>query len=860
MPIDISHPPYQFRQLSNDFIQSLVVDGVSYNSVTNFVYTNLLVNNAYKVKYNQSPSYEKFKELKYKEYEDDLEKIIRSGYDIYINSDKTRVDMIVALISTENRKLVYNKPFLSLKNQKKTNIIGKILMELRSEWVKKLEINDIENIERYNIYKAMLILTSIMRQGKSIASFAGKDINEIIEQYQNDMIKKSYGVIRFTSMDNFISKLKEGKENELIYGGGLSDVLKNPSKIFFHVIGNNIETSQKICVEERDKILFREFYAYFNKQKSGTNITMVINALPEKEHDLLLENFKKLYDQKPDVLKKTIDSIDSQYRDNDLILYTKGEIEDLKSHSELKARKKDVVDFKKAIVDVIKTQKDKKILEVYKLLNQRNPHDPIILDIKKEIGTETMTDSKLIEIIKRKVISNEDIRKKIQDMISPEKTELDISGIEFLDPNPDKITPNTYLIYNVYELPSIIYYVLFQLFLNFIINRDEYSLQSGIYAETLKDGKYFKSVMVLNEDYMGIRDKRLIEASYKLYERVLEIKFNIRQNRLVLASSSKYTLTYKPTSDKFLEDGLYTTVKFLDYERKDSQIMIYKDKNVIDNAKLDDYLNSITVNSELYEFIDGKFSEICNCINISKKYFNGKINISNECEFIKDFFDFIYFKYDNVISENLVIKRQIPTSFNQVLSKYCNNISNDCKEMIYGYITCSMAYLVTMCENDKITIGELYLFIAYMNQFLSQSDNRCKVTVNIPGSRDYNFSDNGNQNCIYSAIVNVLIGVKMLFEKYGGEIRINIQVLNFAMSIIFNSNIIIDSSTTKFKRRREDDTKIKFMLNDIFKLILSDDNEEMILNWFTNAINSFKSIKMRDSDKFNRINYFATLN
>ena len=189
--IEIFSPKeYPFGPLSINYTDNLYIDSKKYPTVTNYIYSNLLQNpnnqniiQSIKIKDLNN----KYNELELNETTKNIEKALTIAFDTKINMS---ADMEKTLIDTNNRTIIYisQNDFLGMGTDNNgLNLVGKYLEQKRHQIKNSYKLKDTEKTKQetehklYQIYIADIALTKEITEGISdLSIYEGKSIDTII--------------------------------------------------------------------------------------------------------------------------------------------------------------------------------------------------------------------------------------------------------------------------------------------------------------------------------------------------------------------------------------------------------------------------------------------------------------------------------------------------------------------------------------------------------------------------------------------------------------------------------------------------------------------------------------------------------
>lgn len=348
---------FPFGHLSNNYIQDLVIEEKRYPSVTNYIFSNMLITPIYKLILQEAPIQppikktnieDKVKQIianiesrqKYKLTSQEIENIrqtvitevslqqmnIHQLYDYYLvqeysNALRTAVEKaynakvvenkVLAnfLLSTENRPIVYVSGNSMLGNgpdNNGLNFIGKILMQIRhnlrmidvEKTKKEQEQNQEQNI--IDIYRAINILKQELASGNDLTEYIGKPPAEIIRNYFDKNPRKTLESVGLGEniKESILDMFKRGDlpivEKEM----------KNPGYIVLAARRDNLRLVQEYIELQKAEIIVKKYTEYTIRKKypkmKKKNIEkaaeqLIKQAPSPEEYDKLRKNIVKEY-------------------------------------------------------------------------------------------------------------------------------------------------------------------------------------------------------------------------------------------------------------------------------------------------------------------------------------------------------------------------------------------------------------------------------------------------------------------------------------------------------------------------------------------------------------------------------------
>lgn len=222
-------------------------------------------------------------------------------------------------------------------------------------------------------------------------------------------------------------------------------------------------------------------------------------------------------------------------------------------------------------------------------------------------------------------------------------------------------------------------------------------------------------------------------------------------------------------------------------------------------------------------------------------------------------------------------------------------------------------YQIELAEISRIYWEKIAIMLQYLTEYITKirkSEYRVReldlklvlAQLEMINSKDNNcikILDDKNDNCIASALINLLIGIEKFKNQYADNIKLGEDEINLAASIILNKDIsdtkigdvielneeldnesdnksddeLVEDKLVYEYDSKQDGDMAEFSFNDsikndveIIKGQLTDistvagyDNIDDVAKFFVGMIKIIKSFPMSHKVKRNRINFFATL-
>jgi hypothetical protein len=290
------------------------------------------------------------------------------------------------------------------------------------------------------------------------------------------------------------------------------------------------------------------------------------------------------------------------------------------------------------------------------------------------------------------------------------------------------------------------------------------------------------------------------------------------QDLLLLTEDAK--LVYDDQNDVFLgtgpkgiqgdnEVGEYLMVlrDLFNQERKDE---------VIEQLTTDDITQTIEKDQFFKAWVDMRVSDMCKVVITMKTYLfrkDGKKDIELTSDFVESVMDDIYQPCSNIFSMTDKVTADVPYYFKVlVLSKPgFSKVSDDIVEILWKRIAVMIYFMIEFSREKGIQ--NIRAIVSKLEMLVSKG-NKCVRIL-----------DNELDNCIISALINIMFGLAEFNSKYSSNNIINKIDVETAASIIVNrdiSNEIEDMVPNVVVEEEED---IKLMDDPQFFETIDEDDE-----------------------------------
>jgi predicted NAD-dependent protein-ADP-ribosyltransferase YbiA (DUF1768 family) len=690
-----------FGPLSNNAIFLMNIDKQSYNTVTNFIYSNLINNKEY---------FNILKSINVKEIYDYFNKYDREIVNnLILSSMKKAYDEKVKnkefeeiLLSTENYPILYvnNDSILGTgPGGTGQNLIGKYLMESRDNLNKKY--NKLET-QLYDAYLALQILQKlILEEDNDLSTFAGLNQKEIIDRYTYlkavKTAEKQKNNLSNYSYEEIINKYKY-----------LLDTIM-PSKNILELLKTTTENLKTVTLLESSLNYPYILILYIKKQFYSSLRFSQLNKIKNKIFDIYVDNLLEV--KFPDLPKNKYEQA-----------------------------KKEELNISFAELDILKEQ-------IYNFFNE----GILPLNITKKIK-----DTVNLNIITEKQVKNAqqfDIDYMIQSHLKPdEKLIITFEANSIPEQTPYFIfSPFLYtdmLIIDGLSYPSVMHYIIANLFsilpeVKTITNAHKYLLlnQEGDQNDRLNYDDYdYLFYKYEDEKYYQFNRLRKKLATISLNKKFEDIGLQ----ELLLATGNN-ELLWKDPYDDILGNGFSGGGEnFVGRYLMELRTNFFNKQEKTENVTPND-ISKITENDIfMRSWVEMRLKDICKVTNEIKDFVKKKTDkdVTIDIKFLMSVIDNIYQPCYDSIKEFNNITSSPPAYFRELVGKCFGfkNINGDMVNLLWNRIIILIYFLLKYApklKNIKQVLSKIELIVS--------NKTKCVEIVN-----------NNEDNCIISAIVNIL--------------------------------------------------------------------------------------------------------
>jgi predicted NAD-dependent protein-ADP-ribosyltransferase YbiA (DUF1768 family) len=867
-----------YGKLSNNYVHSMIItkkisiekeSTEEWNTVSNYIYSNLLRIPIYKNIVKNSKNKDiirSFNKLKFEEFLIKIKEAFKIAYNIKIlgdeNSQKT-------LLNTGNKPILYQDEDKILgigKDGNGLNIVGKTISQVRHDLKIKSkrkilkEISDKEEDNFYDTYIVYNYLTKrILYDDDNLEEYLNKNPNEIINIIGRDEIIKN------SPSKNVIINLHK-KDNIRIHDPEIYTILNHPESIVLYIRKKNIRKAKSNQEYRIKEIIFEQWVEYMlnkNYSKLETNYSDLDAKSQINIKKVLINKLKNI---------QTVNDIYEFYINNLL-------------NEEFSSNVSEMISELTTFVDkdiTIAEEEDLSAYEVY---------------IEEDNG-----------VISDKIIEN-----------NPSENVIYITFDDYF--SPYNKNQQLFIEGNIY--PSVMYYVYHQRFtlIHGMNKKDTYKYlfinpRQIISDSDIKIGAFLNEKSIEKRYNLMFTENENMKKN-QLAKIALDAKFQNRDLQDILLMTENSKLIWNDMNDSYLGVGinnrgenqigkLLSEKRYKIYQnRKNETIHLLKTDNIIEMLQKDSFMK---------EWIKMRLNDTCNVIIKMRNYIKNKDKRSDSDpvditpEFVKIVLDKIYQPCSDIYNLSNKVSAKIPKYFSDMVDecttmkikkktkvevsyedKYYTGviikINNKTKsydiekedgEIDYNisenYVKLYKNNIINFNENVKEIIWKRLCVLIYYLNIMTEKSNIKNIRA-ILGRIEYltsntgnciDFSSNKTENCIISAILNIMKGIIEFNKYFSLNIKVTELDIKLACSIILNRKIAQIYSNNNNILSDKDDDKLKensVILINYLEKIPEIEDPVIVQKFVINAVNKIFNYKgISNQIKKNRINFFATQN
>ena len=839
-----------FGWLSNNYRHLMFIDNNRYLTVTNYIYSNMLSTPQYRTILKNSPVnkvYETYVQLAYDEEVNITRQAVDEALDAKFNDSEVLAKI---LLSTGNSEIIYNSSnkVLGVNSQGEgLNLYGNALKQIRQRLRSTVVRQEQEKTDKeyedalYETYVAYKELVKAIKNGNTLEEYINMSPKEVIDAMGRSevlsrapskefVINQLHGRknipkvpgrnVRFqqpreeqTGMDRYLDSLTSGKRVNLTNRENL---------------GQKVDWDKR--AKEEDLAKLSEYYQQRedegSSRKSYKRPRMRPTTAPPPEFIVDPNNSKSLIEKEVYEIVNSPKSL--------VYIVRKQYLADLQKHQV--NRREEAIAMAYAEFELAKNFPDIKPENYKKAIDQQ--FQKIGYDTRLGIGNSILVlykDDKLPKKLTKAIDSviREIIIPSEQDVMMAEQYTIEHSSKEeakniniykkpegqtvviFAYPNDNMkpeynaLSPLNDHMFKVNErlFPTVSHYVIFKLFQNVLNNTTEsYSKILGINAVVggmNKDNFVSPETATarLNDTTTIIKMDKLKKYMYigmnnKFLDRLL-------QDLLILTEDAE--LVYTDQNDVFLgvgpqgihgdnEVGKYLMVlrERFRKERKDERVEELSTNDITQIIEKDEFFRA---------WVDMRVTDMCKVVTTMKTYLfrkDGKKDIELTGDFVDSVMDDIYQPCANIFSMTDKVTAEVPYYFKVlVLSKPgFSKVSEEIVEILWKRIAVMIYFMIEFSKDRGIQ--NIRAIIAKLEMLVSKGNKCVKIL------------DNELDNCIASALINIISGLAEFNSKYSSSNIINKIDVETAASIIVNRDISneIEDMVPNLVIEEEDEMKL----------------------------------------------------
>ena len=715
----------------------------TYKSVSNYIFSKYLDTCSFDVKQIEDILPELAKNKSLELYNECIENVIYfCTYKALSIKMKTDPEALSFLLNTGNSSILFDTviPLGIGKYGTGKNIYGNILVQLRRLYniIKQKELVHDVDTNIYNIYMYYQTLNELSKKEDNFGKYYNKPYEYVINDY-----KTKYGPLDdiIQSKSSFISNLNEIREfyknkenNPMSY---IDEEIKNPGTIFYNIRKKNLQDMNIKMELKKNDIIIDLFLNYLIKKKypeipeiqytlikqqnfSGDNLTELRNRVVN------LFKIGMLSASLSDKIDETINKLQE-----DSIIYSKETINKMIADNEMGH-------------SIVK---------------------PPLPKVTESVGT-TLVKNKTV------IVYNNPEQNEASFFLSPyrEHGMIEIDGLLY-----PSILHYTYT-YLIHQIPvqndlKDMYsrqvnkkdFVIKQYSINFVYKK--YIINTKVKDDTflqLTPDQFF-SINDIVIKYNMLSTEHINNNLKEYTKRALEIKFKSTNMSEKLKNTGNKQLLYDDSLDDILGTGVngngnnYIGKLLMEIRTKNNEELVSGLDILLDETtEISDY--TIIEQDFLRNWIRMKVFDMCNIISIIIKYSNSKNNInininnSDSLEYVKYILDVIY----NPCSKftPLTQKNEVPSYFkNFILTRDgFENVNDIIIFELWKRVSIMISLIKRTSKNTKNK--NIITIINSITKIISNKKKCIKII------------ENETDNCIVSAILNILKGVLKFNKKH----------------------------------------------------------------------------------------------
>ena len=769
----------RYRRLSDNFVQNMYIDGNRYMTVTNYVYSNMLLTPIYKriimntkfnsrcigtedcAKYNRKrAACDKAVDCEYETetirdqfsvlYQNELDDMKKNAITKALEAKLSQYpDLAQLLLDTGTSVLIYASrgEWMGIgdDNKRGKNEYGHSLMAARDVLVGKQQqrIKDESNRERdqqlYTTYLAQSNLVRLIQTGNDLHDYVGLTPKQILDK----MTKDGFNVVR--------------------------------------------EPSQELVIEEAT----RKNYGFGPQPPGGIIDEETFMALGKPKILASLIRGEYLGKLRSDKLRKIPETILAMYMD--YLLNKDEQYTELKPEQYKEAREQQLL-----TIDV--NTRSHIATDLQTLYEQGMLSESLSSTIDKYIKSLNIPDEKdlsraeeLAAAIKKE---GSKVHQETKNILGPSQGEVVIfpippdqgyvyKGLSPLDDTKSiKIQGRTY--------PSITYYCIAQAFSYCCTKKRSAENVTSEAYDKIRDDEVFIDLRSLEKKLKREQEECYFNRLTANATTALKVKFKDRESQNVLLSTGSNNIIYDDKGDEIL--GVRAPMK---YNFVGKELMRLRAEIRKDRKERGDFHDSEVVLSEKNltdvfqnEFLMNWFSmrvrDMCNVILLMKDYIYRKHKMEQRVttDFAKKVLDHVYQPCSHIFGAVQEIKAAPPPAFTRIVARYkgfvgfAGDEADDVIDLIWKRLAVTIYYLIKQMR--KATSDNIADLLSKVENLASLT-RKCEPII-----------QNELDNCIFSALLNLVSGITKVSQSYDLGNEATAVDFSTAAAIILNANSLAE--------------------------------------------------------------------
>jgi len=785
-----------FGPLSIYFREPLVIDGKTYNSIANYVYSLVVKIPMHKKIILESPSINLINirnELLYKT----KESILKSSLDKALRVKFTNPELAKRLLDTGLSHLIFRSPNVYLGVNEAgvgQNILGMALMKLRSEIQQmrilneKLILSEELYTKIYNIYLLYNIMLKKITNGVSDLSeyMNGYDINDVINKYGRSLIQSSS-----PSKDAIIELYKNKYLPDEI-----KEELKRPGVMPYVLRSKYLAEYSQVFNKKVHDFIFSEFCNKVAEKSISEKVTTTgkydfvssLNKLDKSERNTLKERVLKLYiygilpNIKNSVVEKFGKDLISQNDIDDAIraslnidmedeeVIDEDEAEQLASHLE------EADDLKQVTIDKAAFDLWFEDNRVFIDIENSTVESGNLVNVAREMWNK-MNPLDKDEYIRKIKKVNDKLKAKNQ-LFDPAYDVIQFSN-DFSNENTGFLSNNypSMMLIDYMNFPSVSHFVFANLFMtlsyvNTLVQSHTYLLADSVNGNRSLISSYKRPEIILDEYETRVQED-ILKLTIEGCKKAINSRFSSQKMKSLLLATGDSVLVFEDYNDPVLgvgrdRQGLNAYGVELHKLRENLRAQGNVEAVVVE-FKQTPTLRELTKNPEVMKWFEERTSNVIESIKFFMKYLN--IDIENISPPIVNFVVFdlykncasIFDKYKDITDYPKTFEAMVKFNFGK------ERIPKSVIKILWKYMSLMTTYLL----EEYVKQGTpLTTFITGINDYIS-INSECKGP----------YSSNEN-NCTLGAILTILEKLKRFKTRDDAKFSVGLAELEFVFNLL----------------------------------------------------------------------------